>query len=157
MLEEDRETRERFDQCVAETGGNALLYMAQALEIWSAMNPAQGSLSMLQAVMSNELLKMSQAALPASEPARTVTVGQGERRPGIPIGRIREFLARRPNQPVPHEYAESLLELLDEATSSAMAGPSDDEIQQWADRHDLKGGATDLRCAFDDAASWTKR
>jgi hypothetical protein len=29
--------------------------------------------------------------------------------------------------------------------------PSDAEVAQWAERHDLRGSAMDLRCAFEDA------
>lgn len=32
---------------------------------------------------------------------------------------------------------------------------NDAQIAEWAERHDLKGSPTDLRCAFDDAATLT--
>lgn len=72
----------------------------------------------------------------------------------ISIDQIRGFMAKYPDQAVPREYAEVLLGMLDDATSSVRVVPDDDEIQAWANRHDLKGGITDLRCAFEDAESW---
>ena len=47
-----------------------------------------------------------------------------------------------------------------EAGLKALTAPvqepvSDDEITAWAERHDIQGTQTDLRCMFEDAASFT--
>jgi hypothetical protein len=38
-------------------------------------------------------------------------------------------------------------------TPAVPSEATNEEIAEWAERHDLRGSATDLRCAFEDAAS----
>lgn len=42
----------------------------------------------------------------------------------------------------------------DHAPSTPAPMASDQQIQEWADRHGINIHGTDLRCAFEDAASW---
>lgn len=55
-----------------------------------------------------------------------------------------------------HGENEQLRTALESARSIANRDQcSDAQVLEWAARHDLKGTLTDLRCAFDDAASMT--
>jgi hypothetical protein len=58
-----------------------------------------------------------------------------------------------PLDPVRVEAADMIERLLGTAgvKVDAPRKATDTEIAEWAERHDLRGSATDLRCAFEDA------
>ena len=52
--------------------------------------------------------------------------------------------------------ARAAITAIKQARSAPVQEPvSDDEITAWAERHDIQGTQTDLRCMFEDAASFT--
>ena len=91
----------------------------------------------------NEIVKVHLLQRKDGKPTACITIQQGQ------AGKAHVIVTCGDQT---HEIA------IDGAIHDAPAGvrivPDDDEIQAWADRHDLKGGITDLRCAFEDAESW---
>lgn len=79
LLPEDPIERRMFDD-QARLHGDPLLAIAQAMVVWSKMNPAQGSLSKTQAIYANEMVKAAALRRTQSEAVRTEGVDADIRR-----------------------------------------------------------------------------